>query len=349
VYRAWLDLARGGLPVEIHFQDGVADRPNDKAFQYAPTRIVKTTEIKKLANGGYFPATTLEEVFSIDPNAPQLSEADWKEVRDGKRKAPPNVVHVRHTWNCSVVDANVPAGDEFFVLTFPKGQKFFDLDMRKVFGALSMTPALKPGEPAAPLKIARWLDGKDHSLNEFRGKVVVLRFWGLSSRSCRESVPAYKALQEKYCNKPVVFIGVHWADREINDLADQIEKYARDQDWHYLAAIDAGTMVENSETLHSYGCAICPTEVIIEPDGRISYNGAIPPPELEGIIGKPCDEATPEDEAKMNAYMQAQFEEAGEKWPLDGMGEAEMKATMNRVRIFQLSRRIDAALKSGAR
>lgn len=350
VYRAWLDLAQGGLPIETHFQYGVADRPNDKSFHYPPTRVIKTTEIKQLANGGFFPATTIVEEFSTDPDAPQLSEAEWKEVRDGKRKAPPNVVHVRHTWKTLVIDANLPQGNDFFVLQFPEGQKFWDLDTQKVVGSLPTTPALKPGVPAPALKIARWLDGKEHSLEEFRGKVVMLRFWALSDKTCREALPRYTALEKKFRDQPVVFISVHWADKDTKETAVQIEKYAREQDWHYLAAIDAGTMIEDSATLHEYGCVLAPTEVIIGPDGRIAYNGAMPAPELEGVWGKICDEVTPEDEAKFNAYMRGQFVAVGEKWPMEeGMSHEEMMAVFNRVETFQLSQRIKEALESKRR
>ena len=119
--------------------------------------------------------------------------------------------------------------------------------------------------------MARWLDGKQHSLDEFRGKVIVLDFWGLWCSACRNSVSAMATVQEKYKDKPVVFVSIHTADKDAAKSAERIDKFATEQNWHYLAAIDSGTMTENSATSHAYGCDGFPTEVVIGPDGRVSY------------------------------------------------------------------------------
>jgi thiol-disulfide isomerase/thioredoxin len=348
-YRAWLDLAQGGIPVTMHFWWGTEGKPYDERFTAQPTRVLKTTEIKRLENGGYYPMNIVEEEFNIDPSVPQLTEAQRKEVRAGTRQSPAYVVFQRQTWACMAIDTDDPGGDEFFVLKFPEDQKYFDLDTGRVVGALEQTPPLKAGERAAPLSVARWLDGGEHSLEEFRGKVVVLDFWGLWCGACRSGVPALVAVQEKFKDEPVVFVSIHTADKELDEVAEQIEKYAAEQGWHYLAAIDAGTMTEDSITSHAYGVDGFPTQVIIGIDGVVKYNSSERPEGLEGIMGKPCDEATPEDEAKMEAFMKEQFESAGETWPLPENGDQKtMIEAMNRVNAFHMSRRIEAALEDRA-
>ncbi len=308
------------------------------------TRVTTTTDIKRLDNGGYYPSRTVEEDFNTDPEAPALSEAEGVEARAGKRKAPPSVVYERYTWTCNAIDTNVSGGDDFFVLTFPEGQGYFDLDKGKTVGALEQTPAVKAGEKAPAFKVARWLDGKQHSLDEFRGKVVVVDFWGLWCSACRNSVPAMATVQEKYKDKPVVWVSIHTADKDAAKLTERIEKFAADQNWHFLAAIDSGTMSANSVTSNSYGCQGFPTEVVIGPDGRVSYNSSVPPPGMEGIYGKTCEQITPEDQVKIDAFEKAQFEEAGEKWPLaKDISEQEGVAVSNRMQVFDLSRRIGEA------
>jgi thiol-disulfide isomerase/thioredoxin len=344
-YRAWLDLAQGGIPVTMHFWWGTEGKSYDERFAVQPARVLKTTEIKRLENGAYYPMNIVEEEFNIDPTVPQLTEAQWKEVRAGIRQSPPQVVFQRQTWVCEAIDTNDPGGADFFVLKFPEGQKYFDLDTGKVVGALDRTPPLKAGEKEAPLSVARWLDGRQHSLEEFRGKVVVLDFWGLWCSPCRNSVPALVTVQEKFKDKPVVFVSIHTADTNLDELVERIEKFAAEQGWHYLAAIDAGTMSEDSATSHAYGVDGFPTQMIIGADGIVKYNSSEPPPGLEGIMGKPCDEATPEDMAKLEAFMKKEFESAGEKWPgMDGGDEKATMEAMNRVNAFHMSRRIEAAL-----
>jgi thiol-disulfide isomerase/thioredoxin len=348
--RGWLDLDRGGIPVVLQFWYGADGEGFDEHFRTVPSRVTTTTEIKLLANGAYYPAHTVEEEFNGDPDTPTLNEVQWAEVRAGTRNPPPNVVHERYTWDCTTVDARPVGGEDFFVLKFPEGQKYFDLDAGKVIGALANTPAIKAGEPAPAWKVARWLDGKQHSLEEFRGKVVVLHFWGLWCSACRNSVPALVAVQEKFKDKPVVFVSVHTAESDCDKLVARIEKFASEQGWHYLAAIDAGTMIEDSATSHAYGCNGFPTEVIIGPDGRVSYTSAVSPPGMEGIFGKACDQITTDDQVKIDAFEKAMFEAAGEKWPLaKDLSEEELKAVMNRISVFQTSQQIAEALSRGER
>jgi thiol-disulfide isomerase/thioredoxin len=344
-YRAWLDLAQGGIPVTMHFWWGTEGKPYDERFTAQPTRVMKTPEIKRLENGAYYPTRVVEEEFNIDPSVPALTDAQWKEVRAGTRESPPYVVFQRQSWVCTAIDANDPGGKEFFAFTFPAEQKYYDFDTQKIVGALERTPPLKAGDKAAPLSVARWLDGGQHSLEEFRDNVVVLDFWGLWCSACRNGVPALTAVQEKFKDKPVVFVSIHTADNDVDETAERIEKYAVEQGWHYLAAIDAGTMLENSVTSHAYGVDGFPAQVIIGVDGIVKFNSAEPPEGLEGIMGKPCDEATAEDEAKMNTFMKEQFESAGEIWPQpENLDEKTMMEALNRVNAFHMSRRIEAAL-----
>jgi thiol-disulfide isomerase/thioredoxin len=344
-FRAWLDLDRGGIPVVLHFWYGVEGEAFEERFRSTPSRVTTTKQIKRLANGAYYPTQTVEEHFSLDPEAPALTEAQWAEVRAGSRKAPPNAVFERYTWFCFAVEAR-PAGDkDFFVLRFPEGQKFFDLDTGKVVGALEKRPAIKAGEAAPEWKVARWLDGKQHRLEELRGKVVVLHFWGMWCGACRNCVPAVVALEQKFKDKPVVFVSIHTADHHGEKLAARMEKFALKQGWGGLAAIDAGTMTENSATSHAYGCDGFPTFLVIGPDGRVCYNSAVPEPGLEGIVGKRCDEITAEDQVKIDAHQKVQFEAAGEKWPLaKDISPRDLSAVANRVFVFHLSRRIGEVL-----
>jgi thiol-disulfide isomerase/thioredoxin len=344
-YRAWLDLERGGMPIKLQFWYGAEGKPFDERFRKQPTREMKTTDVRQLENGAWYPAQTEEVVYNVDPSAPSLTAEEWKEVLAGTRQSPPYVVFQRETWTCTNIDSNDPGDDAFFVLHFPEGQQFFDIDAGEVVGALERRPSVKSGEPAPPWKLARWLDGKERSLDDFRGKVVVLDFWGLWCGACRSGTPALVALQEKYQDAPVVFVSIHTAEGDAAKLAERIEAYAKESDWRFLAAIDSGTMSENSTTSCDYGCESFPTELVIGADGLVKYNSSEPPKGLEGLIGKACDEVTPEDEAKLNAFMAEQFQAAGETWPLpEGATDAESSAAMNRVMVYMMSQRIDAAL-----
>jgi thiol-disulfide isomerase/thioredoxin len=343
-FRAWLDLERGGIPVLMHVWMGSESEKFDERFRATPSRVIATTEIKEV-NGGFYPARTVEEEFNSDPKLPPLTTDDWADVHNGKRQPPPQVVFQRQTWECTAIDTKPFGGDEFFVLSFPAHAARYDLDSGQTAGALETTPPIPPGELAPPLSIARWLDGKQHTLEEFRGKVVVLHFWGFSCSGCLLGIPGLNALQQEFDDQPVVFISIHDAYHDVDNLADRIEKLAEEKQWRFLAAIDSGTMAQDSASFHAYGCTGQPTDVIIGPDGRVTWHSGIAPPGMESVVGKTEDEITPEDEVKINKYMQAEFEAAGETWPQpEGMSEEEELAISNRMVAFQLGRHIKAAL-----
>jgi thiol-disulfide isomerase/thioredoxin len=244
-----------------------------------------------------------------------------------------------------LVETKVPGDDSFFVLEFPKDQPLYDFDAHKIIGALEPLPTVKAGQPAPAWKVARWLDGKQHSLDEFRGKVIVLDFWGLWCGPCRSAVPALTALQEKYKDKPVVFVSIHTAEKDADALAPRIEKFAAEQNWKFLAAIDAGTMTNNSATCHAYGVHGYPTQIVIGGDGVVKFNSDEPPPGMEGIQGKTERELTADDRKKFEAYQKAYMEGAGETWPMDEhMSETEQAELLKRVNVFYMSRQIEQAL-----
>jgi thiol-disulfide isomerase/thioredoxin len=58
------------------------------------------------------------------------------------------------------------------------------------------------------------LDGKEHSLAEFRGKIVVVNFWATWCLPCREEMPMLSKLAPKYDAKDVAFLAASIDDAQ---------------------------------------------------------------------------------------------------------------------------------------
>ncbi len=72
-----------------------------------------------------------------------------------------------------------------------------------------------PAGATAPEISAVDLDGRPMTLSEFRGRVVVLTFWGYWCHTCRAEIPFKKELAAKFAGQPVVMLGVNSdGDRE---------------------------------------------------------------------------------------------------------------------------------------
>jgi thiol-disulfide isomerase/thioredoxin len=97
--------------------------------------------------------------------------------------------------------------------------------VRKVAGAfplacvvlamlLGLSAAQRTGAAAGAEFTLTNLDGKEHSLAEFRGKIVVLNFWATWCLPCREEMPMLSKLAPKYDEKEVAFLAASIDDAQ---------------------------------------------------------------------------------------------------------------------------------------
>jgi peroxiredoxin len=52
------------------------------------------------------------------------------------------------------------------------------------------------------------LSGQNYSLNDFKGKVVLMTFWSTRCAICNEEIPSLNRLSQKFNGKDVVFLGL---------------------------------------------------------------------------------------------------------------------------------------------
>jgi thiol-disulfide isomerase/thioredoxin len=96
-----------------------------------------------------------------------------------------------------------------------------------VYFAVPQKPeqAAAQGISAEPVFAAsfRDLDDKLQPLKQWRGKVVVLNFWAPWCPPCREEMPDFIKLQDKYRERGLVFIGIALDEKiKVQAFADEI-------------------------------------------------------------------------------------------------------------------------------
>jgi thiol-disulfide isomerase/thioredoxin len=74
------------------------------------------------------------------------------------------------------------------------------------------------------------LAGKERSLTEFKGKVVLVDFWATWCGPCRDELPDLKRLHQDFASKGLVIIGVSLDTLSAAAVAD----YARENKIEYL-------------------------------------------------------------------------------------------------------------------
>jgi thiol-disulfide isomerase/thioredoxin len=134
----------------------------------------------------------------------------------------------------------------------------------------------KLGDVPPTIEVNRWNDGQQHSLDEFRGKIVVIEFTGMWCGVCRKSAPTMRRLVELYRDQDVVFFGIHTPTDDDKGVARMMS----DDGWPLLIAIDERTdpadkVSFNGKTAANYGILGWPTIVVLDRQGRVSSSGTI--------------------------------------------------------------------------
>ena len=122
--------------------------------------------------------------------------------------------------------------------------------------------AMSDGTKDAPDFTFNDKDGKAVSLRDFRGKWVVIDFWGTWCPWCIKGFPALKEAYSKYSGKMEV-IGVACNDTKEKWLAG-LEKYQLP----WVNVFNPET--ENSKVLTDYAIEGFPTKVVVSPEGKIA-------------------------------------------------------------------------------
>jgi thiol-disulfide isomerase/thioredoxin len=125
-------------------------------------------------------------------------------------------------------------------------------------------------EPAAPeispaaLWAASFRDpaGTSHALGELQGRIVVLNFWATWCAPCREEMPAFERLHDRWKGRGVAFIGLS------DDEPAKVDRFSRDFGIRYPLWV-GGEEVGSLARRLGNRIGVLPFTVMIAPDGRV--------------------------------------------------------------------------------
>jgi thiol-disulfide isomerase/thioredoxin len=131
------------------------------------------------------------------------------------------------------------------------------------------------GRPAPEIDLRIWLSGEPASLNQLRGRVVMLEFWATWCKPCQEMFPKLTALHSEAAQNGLEILAI---TRHYMAYAGTIE--AKNEELELMRktlrehAVNFRVAVADDEKLQAtYGANGLPTVVLIDRNGIVHYAG----------------------------------------------------------------------------
>lgn len=123
------------------------------------------------------------------------------------------------------------------------------------------------------------LERKSQTISQWRGKVLVINFWATWCAPCREEIPVFVKMQERYRDNGLQFVGI-----SIDD-ADKTSEFARNFGINYPTLIGTIDTIETSRQAGNKRRAL-PFTVIVNRKGQVVATelGGLTHEKLEALI-----------------------------------------------------------------
>ena len=145
-----------------------------------------------------------------------------------------------------------------------------------VNAARTWGPAFTPwyGKPAPDFTLTD-INGKKHTLSDYRGRDVVIIFWATWCRPCHMEIPHLKKLRETTSENELAMLAIS------NEPVDLVRSFAGQAQMNYTVLTDPGTMPSPYNQVNAI-----PSSFFINPEGRIKLgtSGLISLEEIKAIL-----------------------------------------------------------------
>jgi thiol-disulfide isomerase/thioredoxin len=123
--------------------------------------------------------------------------------------------------------------------------------------ALSAAPDLAAGD---------WINSEPLTLNDLRGRVVLIDFWTFGCYNCRNTLPFIKGWHDRYRDKGLTVVGVHSPEFDYEKKVENLRSEVASLEIQYPVVSD-----NDYQTWDAYNVAAWPTMVLLDKQGRIRW------------------------------------------------------------------------------
>ncbi|MBD3918756.1 redoxin domain-containing protein [Paenibacillus sp. PR3] len=103
------------------------------------------------------------------------------------------------------------------------------------------------------------LNGQTHQLADYKGKAVVVNFWGSFCPPCVTEMPEFQRMYDKYKDKSFEVLAINLSEDDLT-----VNNFVGERSLTYPILRDANRVIERK-----YGLSQYPTTFFVKPDGTI--------------------------------------------------------------------------------
>src|SRR5690606_1766890 len=129
------------------------------------------------------------------------------------------------------------------------------------------------------------MQGETVSLDDYRGKIVILDFWATWCGPCIMSFPGMQAAVNKYADDPnVEFLFINTWQSEDN-YKELVTNFINENNYTFHVVYDE-MKDRDKATVTAYGVRGIPTKVFIDPEGKIRFQSAGGSANVDVVVGE---------------------------------------------------------------
>jgi thiol-disulfide isomerase/thioredoxin len=126
----------------------------------------------------------------------------------------------------------------------------------------------KPGKPAPEITL-KDLEGKELSLSQYKGKVVLVNFWATWCEPCQVEIPWLIQMQQKYAAQGFTILGIAMDEEGASVVTPWVQKERFDVNGA-KSQMNYPIVIGNDAAADKFGGLLgYPTSVLITRDGKI--------------------------------------------------------------------------------
>jgi thiol-disulfide isomerase/thioredoxin len=119
---------------------------------------------------------------------------------------------------------------------------------------------------APELAAGEWINSAPLTLNELRGRVVLIEFWTFGCINCRNTLPYVKSWHDRYQEKGLTVIGVHSPEFDEERKVENLRREVTSLGIRYAVVTD-----NDYQTWSAYHVEAWPTTFLLDKQGRIRW------------------------------------------------------------------------------